>query len=381
MNARRIAVLGSTGSIGASTCEVVRGLGGRVEIVALAAGANIELLAAQAREFGPRLVAVADESRAAELAAMLPGVEVAAGLEGLERVAAFEAADLVVSAIVGAAGVLPTLKAIGAGKDVALANKEALVVAGAVVTELARANGAAIIPVDSEHSAVFQCLHGSDRQNVRRIVLTASGGPFVDAGPDELARVTVEQALAHPNWDMGAKVTVDSATMMNKGLEVIEAMWLFGLRPEQIDVVVHRQSVVHSMVEFVDGSILAQLSEPDMKGPIHVALTWPERVERRAEPFDLTKRRELTFEPPDLERFPCLALAYEAARAGGTMPTVLNAANEVAVGQFLAGEIAFTDIPKRIRRSMKAHSANPAPDIHEILRVDAAVRKELQSVA
>ena len=388
MKTRRIAVLGSTGSIGASTCEVVRGLGGRVEIVALAAGANVELLAAQAREFRPQLVAVADESRAAELAAMLPGVEVAAGLEGLERVAAFETADLVVSAIVGAAGVLPTLEAINAGKDVALANKEALVVAGGLVTELARANGVALIPVDSEHSAIFQCLRGSRPHDVARIVLTASGGPFVDAEPHELAGVTVEQALAHPNWTMGAKVTVDSATMMNKGLEVIEAMWLFGLRPEQIDVVVHRQSVVHSMVEFVDGSILAQLSEPDMKGPIHVALTWPERVERRVEPFDLTGRRELTFEPPDLDRFPCLALGYEAARAGGTMPTVLNAANEVAVEQFLAGEIAFTDIPERIRRSMSAHrrrmsahTVSPTPDIGEILRVDAAVRKELQSVA
>ncbi len=381
MKKRRIALLGSTGSIGVSTCEVVRRLGGRIEIVALAAGANVELLAAQSKEFRPQLVAVADESRAAELSARLGGIEVAAGPEGLNRVAAFEAADMVVSAIVGAAGVLPTLEAIRAGKDVALANKETLVAAGPVVIELARAGGVSLIPVDSEHSAIFQCLRGEARDSVRRVVLTASGGPFVDAEPHELAGVTVEQALAHPNWEMGAKVTIDSATMMNKGLEVIEAMWLFGLRPEQIDVVVHRQSVVHSMVEYVDGSILAQLSEPDMKGPIQYALTWPERVERPVEPFDFTSRRELTFEPPDLERFPCLALAYEAARVGGTMPTVLNAANEVAVEQFLAGEIAFTDIPERIRRSMSAHTVNPAPDIHEILSVDAAVRKELQSVA
>jgi 1-deoxy-D-xylulose-5-phosphate reductoisomerase len=343
---RRIALLGSTGSIGLSTCEVVRGLGGRVEIVALAAGGNVELLAAQAREFRPRLVAVADPARAAALAAELEDIEVAAGPGGIARAAAIEEADLVVSAIVGAAGVLPTLEAIRAGKDVALANKEVLVAAGPVVTELARARGVSLIPVDSEHSAVFQCLRGEARASVRRIVLTASGGPFVDLGREALARVSVAQALAHPNWAMGAKVTIDSATMMNKGLEVIEAMWLFGLRPEQIDVVVHRQSVVHSMVEFADGSILAQMSEPDMKGPIQYALTWPERVERPVEPFDFTTRRELTFEPPDLERFPCLGLAYEAARAGGTMPTVLNAANEVAVAKFLGGEIALTDIPE-----------------------------------
>ena len=381
MSARRVAILGSTGSIGLSTCEVARELAGRVQIVALAAGANIEILAAQAREFRPKLVAVADESRAAELSATLDGIEVAAGPGGLNRVAAFEKADMVVSAIVGAAGVLPTLEAIRAGKHVALANKETLVAAGSVVMDLVRSNGVSIIPVDSEHSAVFQCLRGEPARAVRRIVLTASGGPFVDYAPSQLARVTVEQALNHPNWAMGAKVTIDSATMMNKGLEVIEAMWLFGLRPEQIDVVVHRQSLVHSMVEFTDGSILAQMGEPDMKGPIQYALTWPERVERAVEPFDFTANRTLTFEPPDLEKFPCLALAYEAARAGGTMPTVLNAANEVAVEKFLNGEIALTDIPRRIRRSMSAHTVNTAPDIHEVLRVDAAVRKELQSVA
>jgi len=388
---RRIAILGSTGSIGLSTCEVARELGDRVRVVALAAGANVERLAAQAREFHPKLVAVADESRAAglsastELAGALDGIEVAAGPEGLNRVAAFDEADMVVSAIVGAAGVLPTLEAIRAGKHIALANKETLVAAGSVVMDLVRSTGVSLIPVDSEHSAVFQCLRGEParavRRTVRRIVLTASGGPFVDSAPGELAGVTVEQALNHPNWAMGAKVTIDSATMMNKGLEVIEAMWLFGLRPDQIDVVVHRQSLVHSMVEFTDGSILAQIAEPDMKGPIQYALTWPERVERPVEPFDFTAHPTLTFEPPDLEKFPCLALAYEAARAGGTMPTVLNAANEVAVEKFLNGEIALTDIPRRIRRSMRAHTVNTAPDIHDVLRVDAAVRKELQSVA
>jgi len=388
---RRIALLGSTGSIGLSTCEVVRRLGGRVEIVALAAGANVELLAAQAREFRPRLVAIADTNKAADLAARLAGaskledIEVVAGPEGLRRVASCEEAEMVVSAIVGAAGIVPTVEAIRAGKDVALANKEVLVAAGPAVMDLVRERGVSLIPIDSEHSAIFQCLAGSDRASVRRIILTASGGPFVDAAPDELARVTVEQALAHPNWDMGAKVTIDSATMMNKGLEVIEAMALFGLRPEQIDVVVHRQSVVHSMVEYVDGSILAQLSEPDMKGPIQYALTWPERVERPVEPFDFTRRRELTFEPPDLERFPCLALAYEAARTGGTMPAVLNAANEVAVGRFLAGEIGFTEIAACIRRTMRrttaAHTVIDTPGIDDVLRVDAAVRKELQSVA
>jgi len=381
VSARRIALLGSTGSIGVSTCEVVRALGGRVEIVALATGANIEALAGQARMFNPRLVAVADESRADELRAMLPGVEVAAGADGLNRVATLDEADMVVSAIVGAAGIVPTIEAIRAGKDVALANKEALVAAGLVVMDLVRAYDVALIPVDSEHSAVLQCLQGADRSRVRRIVLTASGGPFIDVDPAALGGVTVEQALAHPTWSMGEKITIDSATMMNKGLEVIEAMWLFGLQPEQIDVVVHRQSLVHSMVEFTDGSVLAQIGEPDMKGPIQYALTWPERVERPVEPFDLTAQREWTFEPPDLERFPCLALAYEAARAGGTMPTVLNAANEVAVDQFLSGEITFTEIPERIGRSMKNHTVNPTPDIGTILRVDAEVRKELQSVA
>lgn len=393
MRKRRIALLGSTGSIGLSTCEVVRRLGGRVEIVALAAGANAELLAAQAREFRPRLVAIADATKAAELAGRLAdasklaqastlgGIEVVAGPQGLNRVAACEGADMVVSAIVGAAGIVPTVEAIRAGKDVALANKEVLVAAGPAVMALVRERGVSLIPVDSEHSAIFQCLEGNERAGVRRIVLTASGGPFVDAAPDELRRVTVAQALAHPNWDMGAKITVDSATMMNKGLEVIEAMALFGLRPEQIDVVVHRQSIVHSMVEFVDGSILAQLGEPDMKGPIQYALTWPERVERPVEPFDFARRRELTFEPPDLERFPCLALACEAARVGGTMPAVLNAANEVAVGRFLAGEIGFTEIPERIRGSMAAHTVIETPGIDDVLRVDAAVRKELLSVA
>jgi len=381
VSARRIALLGSTGSIGVSTCDVVRALGGRVEIVALATGANVEALAAQARTFNPRLVAVADEGRAAELRAMLPGVEVAAGADGLNRVACLDEADMVVSAIVGAAGIVPTVEAIRARKDVALANKEALVAAGSVVMDLVRAYDVKLIPVDSEHSAVFQCLQGNDRRSVRRIVLTASGGPFIDIEPEALGGVTIEQALSHPTWAMGEKITIDSATMMNKGLEVIEAMQLFGLRPEQIDVVVHRQSLVHSMVEFVDGSILAQLAEPDMRGPIQYALTWPERVERPVEPFDFASRRELTFEPPDLERFPCLALAYEAANAGGTMPTVLNAANEVAVDLFLAGEIAFTQIPELIGRSMKAHTVNPNPEIGDILRVDAEVRKELQSVA
>ncbi|MBN1916766.1 MAG: 1-deoxy-D-xylulose-5-phosphate reductoisomerase [Verrucomicrobia bacterium] len=398
MQPRRIALLGSTGSIGLSTCEVVRRLGGRVEIVALAAGANVELLAAQALEFRPRLVAIADPTKEAALrsrladASKLGGsvgrlvlspadIEVVAGPESLCRAAACEGADMVVSAVVGAAGILPTVEAIRAGKNVALANKEVLVAAGPAVMDLVRERGVSLIPVDSEHSAIFQCLDGNDRGSLRRIILTASGGPFVDVAPDELRRVTVEQALAHPNWNMGAKVTIDSATMMNKGLEVIEAMWLFGLHPEQIDVVVHRQSIVHSMVEYVDGAILAQLSEPDMKGPIQYALTWPERVERPVEPFDFARRRDLTFEPPDLERFPCLALAYDAARASGTMPAVLNAANEIAVGQFLGGEIGFTEIPERIRRAMAAHTVIETPGIDDVLRVDAAVRKELQTVA
>ena len=344
MSARRIALLGSTGSIGVSTCEVVRALGGRVEIVALATGANIEALAGQARMFNPRLVAVADESRADELRAMLPGVEVAAGADGLNRVATLDEADMVVSAIVGAAGIVPTIEAIRAGKDVALANKEALVAAGLVVMDLVRAYDVALIPVDSEHSAVLQCLQGADRSRVRRIVLTASGGPFIDVDPAALGGVTVEQALAHPTWSMGEKITIDSATMMNKGLEVIEARWLFDCAPDEVDVVVHPESIVHSLVEFRDGSVLAQLGLPDMHAPIALALTWPERLALALPRLDLSELAALHFEAPDHDRFPCLGLAFAALRGSEAAPAVLNAANEVAVAAFLAGRVPFPGI-------------------------------------
>lgn len=381
MSARRIAVLGSTGSIGESTCEVVRGLDGRVEIVALAAGANVELLAAQAREFRPQLVAVADESRAAELAAMLPGVEVAAGLEGLGRVAAFEPADLVVSAIVGAAGVLPTLEAINAGKDVALANKETLVVAGAVVTELARANGVALIPVDSEHSAIHQCLRAGGRDEVARIVLTASGGPFRTFTRLELDRVTPEMALQHPTWNMGAKVTIDSATLINKALEIIEAHWLFGTPADQLEAVVHPQSVVHSMVEFKDGSTVAQLGMPDMRLPIQYALTYPDRLAGVAEHLDLAVVKELTFEPPDTDRFPGLLLGWRAASAGGTAGAVLNAANEVAVDLFLNRRLRFTDITRIAVRVMDSHSVTHPGSIDDVVEADRWAREKAKAVA
>jgi len=375
---RRLAVLGSTGSIGTSTLEVVEGSPERFQVVALAARASLDRLEAQVRRHGPRLVSVESEAGARELRRRLgrTATEVVWGTAGLLQ-AADAGADLVVSAIVGADGLLPTMRAVTAGTDVALANKESLVMAGHLLTAEARARGTRILPVDSEHSAIFQCLAGNGTGGVRRIVLTASGGPFRTRPRSALASVTPEEALQHPNWSMGKKITIDSATLMNKGLEVIEAHWLFGLPVDRVDVIVHPQSIIHSLVEYVDGSILAQLGVPDMRIPIQYALTHPERRPTMVPRLTLEALAGLTFEAVDRAKFPCLDLAYEAARAGGSSPTVLNAANEVAVHRFLNRRIGFDEIPTLIRKALDAHPRRAVGSVEEVLEVDREVRRRL----
>ena len=376
---KRVCIIGSTGSIGANTCSVIRDLKDRFEVVALSACRNAELLVRQAEEFRPLAVAVADEASAATVSSRLEGlgIRVLPGVDGLREIARMDEADVVVSSIVGAAGLLPTVEAVKAGKTVALANKEVLVTAGEIVMKLAQENGATIIPVDSEHSALFQCLNGEELSSVKRLILTASGGPFLNHRGKGLDDVSPGQALDHPRWNMGNKITIDSATLMNKGFEVMEAHWLFGIDVSRVDVVIHPQSIIHSMVEFVDGAILAQMGEPDMRIPIQYALTYPERLHRNSAPFDFLKNSSLTFAQPDRERFPCLDMAYEALRTGGTMPCVLNAANEMAVERFLKNEIRFTDIPKYIRSAMDSHRVISDPGIEDILAVDGEIRKEI----
>jgi 1-deoxy-D-xylulose-5-phosphate reductoisomerase len=377
---RRLAILGSTGSIGTNTLEVVAAHPDRFMVTALAARANLDLLEAQVRRHTPRLVSVATEASARELRRRLgrTQTEVGWGTTGLLQAAADTGGDLVVSAIVGGAGLLPTLGAIEAGKDVALANKESLVMAGHLVTAEAKRRGVRILPVDSEHSAVFQCLGGREASLLTRIVLTASGGPFRARPRATFASITPEEALKHPNWAMGKKITIDSATLMNKGLEVIEAHWLFGLPVNKVDVVIHPQSIIHSLVEFVDGSMLAQLGVPDMRVPIQYALTYPERRPNPAQRLGLEGLASLTFEAVDREKFPCLDLAYEAAEAGGSSPTVLNAANEVAVHRFLTRRIGFDEIPTLIRKALDAHPRQPVSTVEEVLEVDREVRRRLE---
>jgi 1-deoxy-D-xylulose-5-phosphate reductoisomerase len=376
---RRLAVLGSTGSIGTRTLEVVAAHPDRFQIMALAAGRNLDLLERQVRQFRPRLVSVSSEAGAREIRRRLgrTPTEVYWGTAGLRGTATDAGADLVVSAIVGGAGLVPTLAAVAAGKDVALANKETLVMAGELVTAEAHARGVRILPVDSEHSAIFQCLNGSPRTQVRRIVLTASGGPFRTRPGTTFATITPEEALRHPTWSMGKKITIDSATLMNKGLEVIEAHWLFGLPVAQVDVIVHPQSIIHSLVEFVDGSLLAQLGVPDMRVPIQYALTYPDRRPSAAAPLSLVELARLTFEAVDREKFPCLDLAYEAAAAGGSWPAVLNAANEVAVSRFLNRRLGFDEIPTLIRKALDAHPRRPVHTVEDVLEVDREVRRWL----
>jgi len=376
MNGKGVAILGSTGSIGRQTLEVIAASQDRFRVVALAAARNVEALAEQARRFRPTLVAVLDESLAPELKGRLEGtdIRVSAGEAGLLEAATLGEAAVVVGAVSGIAGLRPVLAAIRSGKRLALANKEPLVAAGGIVMSAARQAGAEIIPVDSEHSALFQCLLGHQREHVRRIILTASGGALRELSPEELSRVTPQQALAHPTWRMGPKVTVDSATLMNKGLEVIEAHWLFGVPVERIEVILHHQSIVHSLVEFTDGATIAQLSQPDMRLPIQYALSYPERLPARWGALELAQTGELTFCAIDVDRYPCLRLAYDAARRGGTAPAALNAADEVAVEAFLAGRIGFMDIPRIIETVLSRYTPEPADALERVISADADAR-------
>ena len=372
---KTISLLGSTGSIGRQTLQVARELG--LPVAALAAGRSVDAMEGQIREFHPRLAVLYEMEPALELARRVAdtGTRVAYGLPGLLEAAALPEADTVVTALTGMIGLRPTLAAIRGGKRIALANKETLVCAGPLVMEEARTWGAEIVPVDSEHSAIFQCLQGCrDRSQVRRLVLTCSGGPFFGRKIEELQGITRKEALQHPNWSMGPKITVDCATLMNKGLEVLEAMALYGLPLEQVSVVIHRQSVIHSLVEFRDGALLAQLGTPDMKLPIRYALTWPDRAESPEPPLDLLSCPPLTFAAPDLEAFPCLALAMEAARRGGTAPAILNGANEAAVGLFLEDRIGFLDIAAWVERALHTIPVVDRPGLEEILAADAAAR-------
>lgn len=377
---KRIAVLGSTGSIGTSCLEVAAAHPDRFSVIALTAHSQWRLLAEQARRFAPRWVVVADDQCRRDVPAGMfgPGTEVDFGCVGIERVAAHPDVDVVVSGIVGAAGLRGTWAAIEAGKTVAIANKETLVVAGPLVMDLARRSGATLLPVDSEHSAVFQALQSGRRSEVRRVVLTASGGPFRTWSVEKIRAATREQALAHPTWSMGKKITIDSATMMNKALEIIEARWLFDLDVEQIEVVVHPQSVVHALVEFNDGSAIAQLSPPDMKLPIQYALTWPDRAEGTSPRLNLREAMRLEFEPPDRERFPALDLGYEVAKRGGSCGAVLNAANEAAVQRFLDGSLAFPDIVRASRAVLEYHDYDPSPTLPRLLELDRWARKEME---
>ena len=377
---RCISLLGSTGSIGRQSLEVIAACGMRA--AALTANRDVERMEEQCRRFRPELAVMMDPAAAAELRLRLADtpVRVASGMEGLLEAAALEGTDTVITAVVGVVGLRPTLAAIRAGKRVALANKETLVCAGELVMEEAERHGAEIVPVDSEHSALFQCLQGcKDRGEVRRLILTASGGPFWGWSAEALSRVTVEQALAHPNWSMGAKISVDSATMMNKGLEFIEAMRLYRMPPEKISIVIHRESIVHSLVEYCDHAVLAQLGVPDMRLPLQYALTWPERGEAVAEPLDLLTCPPLTFHAPDYEAFPCLALALEAARTGGTATAVLNGANEAAVGQFLSGRLPFDGIARQVAHAMERVPAVPSPSLEDILEADRAARAAVEA--
>src|SRR6266850_2061984 len=380
MTVRGISILGSTGSIGCNTLRVIEALGSeQFRVVALAAGRNIGELVDQISRFRPELVSVKDEKSAAELRAELQqrGISpprIALGGAGLVEVATHGDADCVVSATVGAVGFVPTLRALEAGKRVALANKETLVMAGELMTRAAERSGAELLPVDSEHNALHQCLRGEKRSEVRRIILTASGGPFRTCDKAAMSSATVAEAMKHPTWSMGAKITIDSATLMNKGLEVIEAHWLFGFTADQIDIVVHPESIVHSMVELIDGSVIAQMGVTDMRHAIQYALTYPERHSCALPSLDLTAVSSLHFEAPDLDRFPCISLAYRALNEGGTLPAAMNAANEEAVGAFIEERIGLTEIPHVIQAVMNCHSNQPAMDIETILEADRYAR-------
>ena len=368
---KKIAILGSTGSIGTQTLEVARN-NGDLEITALAAGSNIDLLERQIREFRPPLAAVWTEEKAKELRIRTADldVKIVSGMEGLLEVAAQPESEILVTAIVGMIGIRPTIAAMKAGKDIALANKETLVTAGPIIMPLAKEKGVRILPVDSEHSAIFQCLNGENRVQLKKILLTASGGHFRGKKKEELKNVQVEDALKHPNWHMGRKITIDSATLVNKGLEMMEARWLFGVEPDNIQIVVQPKSIIHSMVEFVDGAVIAQLGTPDMKLPIQYALYYPERRYLPGDRLDFWTLGQITFEKPDMENFPGLRLAFDAAAAGGSLPTVYNAANERAVALFLEKKIGFLEIPEIIQSCMEAHRVIPDPTVEQILETE-----------
>jgi 1-deoxy-D-xylulose-5-phosphate reductoisomerase len=377
---QQIVILGSTGSIGRSALDVLSHDSGRLlQARGLSAHTSLDLLIEQARAFRPRFVVLTDPSALSLVNGQLRGlgIEVLGGLDGLIRVVQDPETDRVLTAIVGAAGLRGTWAALEAGKTIALANKETLVMAGPLVMDLARRRGAAVLPVDSEHSAIFQALKAGRSGEVRRVVLTSSGGPFRGLSLRELAEVTPEQALCHPTWKMGPKITIDSATLMNKALEAIEAQWLFGLRPDQIEIVVHPESVVHSMVEFVDGSVVAQLSPPDMKLPIQYALTYPDRVESPSPRLDLSRPLALHFEPPDRQAFPSLDLGYEAMRLGGTAGAALNAANEAAVARFLDGTLRYLEIPRACRAALEHHPYDPRPTLDQLWAIDSWARQEV----
>jgi len=377
---RKISILGSTGSIGRQTLDVARNLG--LEVHGLTVNTNIDLLEEQIKEFNPRLVAVNSEKHAFELARRIRGskTEVVSGISGICDVASLDSIDIVVNSVVGIAGLIPTLESIKHGKDVALSNKETLVTAGPIVMSEARKHNVRILPVDSEHSAIFQCLMVNNVNRISKILLTASGGPFRGKTRDELRDVTVEQALRHPNWRMGRKITIDCATLMNKGLEVIEARWLFGFEPGQIEVIVHPQSIIHSAVQFIDGAIIAQMGPPDMRIAIQYSLTFPGREADYFPKLDLLEVNRLTFEKPDFETFPCLKYGYDAVKIGGTMPAALNAANEKAVELFLDKRIGFLDIPRLIGDVMCRHAPNGNPDLDDIIEVDMWARNVVEEI-
>lgn len=376
---KRVVILGSTGSIGKNALDVISRYKDRFSVAGLVAGKNIDLLEEQINTFGPGVVAVADEQSAMELRRRVGGkTEVLAGDDGIRDVAVLKESDFVLSAMAGFSGLIPTMHAVKAGKVIGLANKETLVTAGDIVMREAEKYSAKILPVDSEHSAIFQCVNGRDKKFLKRVILTASGGPFVGKKTDELKDVNPDDALRHPNWKMGRKVTIDSATLMNKGLEVIEAAWLFGLAADTIDVLIHPQSIVHSMVEFNDGSILAQMSVPDMRGPIGYALSYPERLDYIVSPLELDMIEKLTFYKPDTESFPCLRYAYDALSEGGTMPAVLNAANEVTVNAFLGKRISFNDIPVIINKTMNSHCTKQTTGLDVVIEADRWARKKAE---
>ena len=374
---KRISILGSTGSIGKQTLDVVRQHKDKFEVVAISANSSVDLLLEQIKEFKPKYVAVYDELRAIKLKSMIPSdinIEVLSGMEGLKAISSLDEIDVLLTAIVGMIGLVPTLEAIKKGKDIALANKETLVCAGNLVMNEAKKYGVSILPVDSEHSAIFQCLNGEKTKEIEKIILTASGGPFRGKKKEDLLNVTKNQALKHPNWSMGRKISIDSSTLMNKGLEVIEAKWLFDVEHNQIDVVVHPQSIIHSMVQFIDSSVIAQLGCPDMRLPIQYALSYPDRIECDFERLNLAKIATLTFEEPDMDTFPCLKLAYDTLKMGGTYSAVLNSANEVLVNEFLEDKIGFYDIPYYIEKTLEAHSSINNATLEDILEIDRWTR-------